>query len=55
MPLGLLFWLLMVLWFLFGFFRDNPAFRGYGYMSHTGLLFAVLFILGWKVFGFVVQ
>jgi hypothetical protein len=55
MTLGLLFWIIMIFWFFFGFFRENPALRGYGPIGYNGLLFLVLFILGWKVFGFVIQ
>jgi hypothetical protein len=55
MPIGLLFWVIMIFWFAFGWFRDSPAFRGYGYVGHNGLLFVLLFLLGWKVFGFVIQ
>lgn len=52
MPKGILFWVLMVLWFFVG------AYWYYAY--HFGgvpdlLLFVLLFLLGWKVFGFVVQ
>ena len=30
MSIGLLFWVLMVIWFVFGWLKDNPGFQGYG-------------------------
>lgn len=59
MTIGFLFWLLMVLSFLFGSFSYWPketntpgAFRPFGVNI---LLFVLLFLLGWKTFGFVIQ
>ncbi len=52
MPAGMLFWMLMILWLLFGLYwnRDN-----YPVLGGSLLLFILLFLLGWKVFGFVIQ
>ena len=53
MPMGILFWVLMVLWLLFGLtivFAPNyigPGLTGGGNL----LLFTLLFLLGWKTFG----
>lgn len=47
MPIGILFWVLFVVWFVLGF-------TTYGYATPF-VLAALLFVLGWKVFGFVVQ
>jgi lipopolysaccharide export LptBFGC system permease protein LptF len=53
MPIGILFWVLMVLAFIFGFWwnRENP----YNFLGNSALVFVLLFLLGWQVFGFVVQ
>jgi hypothetical protein len=45
----------MIFWFVFGWFRDNPAFQGYGPFGHNFLLFVLLFLLGWHAFGFVIH
>jgi hypothetical protein len=60
MPIGLLFWLLMILWLLFGFVVYWPADRtagprAFAPMGGNLLLFVLLFLLGWKAFGFVIQ
>lgn len=52
MPIGLLFWILMVLWALFGFGVLSISQAPWG---GTLLLFVLLFLLGWKCFGFIVQ
>ena len=56
MPLGVLFWVLWVVWLIFGF----ALHQGYLPVMYGGiggmLIIAVLFgILGWKCFGPVVQ
>lgn len=56
MQLSAIFWFLMILWFFVGAWgftppdQRTPARFGYSF-----LLFVLLFILGWRVFGFVVQ
>lgn len=55
MSIGLLFWILMILWFIFGWFRDSPNFAPYGPIGSTLLLFILLFLLGWHDFGFVIH
>jgi hypothetical protein len=56
MPLGLLYWVLMILWLIFGFWQWSPSvptnYRPFG--GHI-LLWILLFIVGWRIFGFVVQ
>jgi hypothetical protein len=56
MPLGILFWVLWVVWIIFGF-ALHGGYVGGQYGSIGGeLLIAVLFaIVGWKLFGPVVQ
>jgi len=57
MSMQLLYWILMLLWLVFGLWsnwpapgtpRTGPAFRPLG---GTLLLFILLVILGWQVFG----
>jgi hypothetical protein len=58
MPAGMIFWMLMILWFLFGLYWNWPAANqpgGFGVLGGNLLLFVLLFILGWKLFGFVIQ
>jgi hypothetical protein len=55
MPIGLLFWLLVVLWFLFGLYWNGNEFRSgnYGPLGGNLLLFILIFLLGWRCFGFI--
>lgn len=59
MSIGFLFWLLMILWFIFGLYwnwgpaASTPA--GVGPMGNHVLLFILFFLLGWKAFGFPIQ
>lgn len=57
MTIGFLFWLLMILWLVFGFYVNRADFQGgkYGVLGGNLLLFVLLFLLGWRVFGFVIQ
>lgn len=59
MPISFIFWLLMLLWLLFGFAIYWPADRTSGPrvflpMGGNLLLFVLLFLLGWKAFGFAI-
>jgi hypothetical protein len=54
MPLAILFWVLMIIWLVFGFWsrRDQPfANWGGGYV----LDFVLFAILGWQVFGAAIK
>lgn len=53
MTLGLCFWILMLIWFVFGIALWNGAVAvgPYGAMGHTLLLFILLGLLGWHAFG----
>ncbi len=55
MSVGFVFWLIMLLWLVFGFFVFWPV--GYSNYAFGGniLLFILLFLLGWKVFGFPIH
>jgi hypothetical protein len=50
MSFGLLFWILMLLWFIFGMWSHFGAVP-YGPLGSNLLLFILLLLLGWKVFG----
>jgi len=49
MTFGLVFWILMLLWFALGFFVKEVGEYGI-YVSHF-LYFFLFVLLGWKVFG----
>ena len=54
MTMRLLFWILMLLWLVVGI--GGPIYLGYGGQSHIYLggnllLFVLLGLLGWKIFG----
>lgn len=51
MPLSMLFWLLFIIWVLFGGYRNRSD---YYLLGGHGLLAVLVFLLGWSVFGFVV-
>ena len=57
MSMGMIFWLLMILWFIFGVLPSWPKGENANYWSFGGsiLQFILFFLLGWKAFGFVVQ
>jgi len=50
MTIGFIFWLLMIIWLVFGIwsFRSTP---NWPFAAGSGLVFVLLFLLGWKVFG----
>ncbi len=55
MPISILFWVLMIIALLFGGWRgwsDAPSRPFYGFGL---LLWVLLFLLGWEVFGFILQ
>jgi hypothetical protein len=55
MSMGLIFWVLMLLWLVFGFWSNWPGFAGtsnqYAPVGGTVLLFILLLLLGWAEFG----
>jgi len=56
MTLGMFFWVVMVVWLAFLIYwgwRAAPENRPW--VGGSGIVFLLLFILGWKVFGFVIQ
>jgi hypothetical protein len=57
MSIGLLFWIIMVVWFIFGAYQNRGAVQGGNFSAFSGsmILFVLLFLLGWRVFGFVIH
>lgn len=53
MTIGFLFWLLMILWLIFGLVVDYPL--GPKPFGRTILLWILLFLIGWNVFGFPIK
>lgn len=52
MSIALLFWILMILWFLFGIWSSWPLSASNGKtVAGNLLLFVVIALLGWQVFG----
>jgi hypothetical protein len=48
MTFGLAFWILMLLWLVYGIWRDWP---NQVLMGGNVLLFILFLLLGWRVFG----
>jgi len=57
MPIGILFWVLMILWLVFGLYWNRRDLRGgnYGVVGGDLILFVLLGLLGWRIFGAVLQ
>lgn len=53
MTLAVLFWILMIIWLVFGLWRDYVPAQPYPLPRLAGnlFLFVLLAILGWQVFG----
>lgn len=53
MSIALLFWIIMILWLLFGLWSNWPAAPGSKFTLLGGhiVLWVLLALLGWKVFG----
>lgn len=52
MPIGMVFWMIFILWFLlwgWGNWYGGPAW------GHWFMIAAMFFLLGWKDFGFVIH
>jgi hypothetical protein len=56
MSIGLLFWVLMVLWF-FSWAATSWGGQNWPWAVHANslLFFVLLFLLGWAAFGFVIH
>ncbi len=57
MPIGTIFWVLMIIWAVFGLaWNSNPSMLGsWGWFPNWFLLFVLFAILGWHSFGPVVH
>jgi len=51
MTLGLAFWILMLIWFVFGVLIHFGFAGSYGVIGNTVLIFVLFLLLGWQVFG----
>lgn len=52
MSIALLFWIIMVVWLLFGLWSNWPVTGANGRpLAGTVILWVLLALLGWKVFG----
>jgi hypothetical protein len=52
MTFGLIFWILMLLWLVFGiwgYWQSNPP--GWWFAGNSVFLFILFLLLGWKTFG----
>jgi hypothetical protein len=56
MPIGLIFWVLMLIWLVFGVIsRTSPASVASFAWGSDLLLFILFFLLGWHEFGFMIH
>jgi hypothetical protein len=57
MDIGFVFWLIMLIWILFWGFGTFGGPQGAGYWTRGSWLplFVLLFLLGWRVFGFIIR
>jgi hypothetical protein len=56
MSLQLIFWILMLIWLVFGVVTQAGLVVGpYGFWGNTLLIFILFLLLGWKVFGSPIQ
>jgi hypothetical protein len=51
MTLGLCYWILMIVWAVFGLVIHFGYAAGYGVAGNTLLLFVLFVLLGWQTFG----
>jgi hypothetical protein len=56
MTLGMLFWVVMVVWLaLLVYWGWHAAPENRSWIGGSGIIFLLLFILGWSEFGFIVS
>jgi hypothetical protein len=51
MTLGLAFWIIMLIWLVFGVLQHFGMAGGWGVTANVVLLFVLFGLLGWQVFG----
>jgi len=54
MTIGTMFWILMIVWLVFGFWSNWPVTNSRAIGGHF-LIWLLLFLLGWQVFGFPIR
>jgi hypothetical protein len=54
MPIGTIFWVLMILWLVSWFGTRWGPYAAFGYVSEF-LFFCLFFFLGWHDFGFIIH
>jgi hypothetical protein len=52
MPIGILFWMLMIIWIVFGSYSVWP---NYALFGGNLLLWVLLALLGWHAFGSIIH
>jgi hypothetical protein len=55
MSIGLLFWVLMVLWVIFYGWGRTTGGAAYWPNYNGWLLWVLFFLVGWRIFGFILQ
>ena len=56
MPIGLAFWVIMLIWLVFGLLTHFGIMAvAWAVTANAVLLFILFFLLGWKVFGFMLH
>ena len=55
MSIGLIFWVIMVISVVFWGWGRTPGGAPYWPTYNAWIIFVLLFLLGWRVFGFVIQ
>jgi hypothetical protein len=59
MSIGFIYWLLMILWLIFGLWaywpRAGATAPPWPFVGGSGFMFVLLFLLGWKVFGWPIN
>jgi len=54
MSIGLLFWILMIIGAVLSIWSNYPYTGGYRPFAGQFFIFVLLFLLGWRAFGFIV-
>lgn len=57
MPIGILYWMILIIWFLFGLYwhRTDMAGGNYGIVGGNLILLVLFGLIGWKLFGPILQ
>lgn len=52
MSIAIFFWVIFIIWTIFGLWRSGPDRYAIGY---HGVVAVLIFLLGWRVFGFPIH